>query len=223
MDKEGRRETVGWKPNPYYPIPWEAPPALEQGRPLLIVDLDETLWYGTEMQAPVGASRQIQSLYRGIVHFDLRPGAAEFLKRESERFQIGIWTAAGTEWAEHGLQQTGLQQHFDPCMRWSATRCTQRMDWRGEGERIRVKRLSKLRRALKRCGIGRGALLILDDSPEAWPDALGNLLRCPRWKGPDPDVSHSHHNPFKAISTEIDRIWDKRGEWHRTRKGSFAP
>ncbi len=59
-------------------------------RPLLILDLDETLVYATKKSADVGHDFRVLDYY-----VRKRPHLDEFLERIFDWFEVAVWTSAG--------------------------------------------------------------------------------------------------------------------------------
>lgn len=94
-------------------------------RPLLVLDLDETLWHGhPDPQAPGG------------VHILLRPHLAEFLSLVGQQYDLAVWTAASEDWMHAGLAAVHGATGFDLASRavflWDRSRCT----WRRGRRRV---------------------------------------------------------------------------------------
>ncbi|MDR6218933.1 HAD family hydrolase [Deinococcus soli (ex Cha et al. 2016)] len=134
---------------------------MERTRPLLVLDLDETLWTSYDVPVMYGAER----------HFVLRPGLQDFLEQVGAQYTLAAWTAASRDHAQAGLDamaHAGIP--FTPEFLWDRDRCTYlRLD---DGDVVYAKRLRKLR---SRYPLER--VLAVDDRPENFRCAYGNFVR----------------------------------------------
>ncbi len=137
---------------------------------LLILDLDETLVYAAP--APLDGPRADFLLEN--YHVYKRPHMDAFLKTCRDWFTVAVWTSASPAYADACVAAL-----FDEWARrelsfvWASDRCTRRFDaetgvfyWR--------KNIAKARRAT---GYERGAVIAVDDTPQKWETAWGNLVR----------------------------------------------
>ena len=84
---------------------------------LLVLDLDETLIYGTTEELDQPADFKNDDYY-----FYKRPGVDEFLTTCFEWFEVGIWTAAGEQYADSVLENLrGSSDEF--AFVWSRDKC----------------------------------------------------------------------------------------------------
>lgn len=186
---------------------WNAHLRLEEARPVLVLDLDETVYSG--VMTPYGP------------HFTVRPGLAEFLAAvQEEGFQTVLWTAATHDWADAGLSALGeAGTPLTPVGALERSRCTPRFD-PDLGGVVYAKRLNKLRGALKGAGLGRRDALVVDDNARAWSCALGNLAQVPAFEGSPDDEA-------LFLLAEQLPLWAARrtaGEgFDRMHKGGWAP
>lgn len=124
-----------------------------------------------------------------------RPGLHAFLHEATTLFdQVGIWTAAGEEWAAH-VFDTVLKGHLDPVFLWTGDRCTAVADERSlangiSGQWVKQKRLRKVfhRRqwengAVNKCTVEN--TLILDNTRETFQSNYGNALFIPTYEQGD--------------------------------------
>ena len=145
-------------------------------RPLLILDLDETLWHGTE--SPDGVS------------FQLRPYLAEFLREVSQAYDLAVWTSATADWMTAGLEIMRQETSFDLAAKafflWDRSRCTLKRtedgdyEWRKPARKLRAKWI-RVRYPSER-------ILALDDTPRKWACGYGHLVRVGEWTGDDQDT-----------------------------------
>lgn len=171
---------------------WNIQPTFK--RPIIIFDGDETLYSGNHLRGRK-------------VDIKIRPGAAELLRECHEHADLCLWTAASEDWAETMLEALG---DVPWQMRWNRQRCTPQRNWE-TGEIDYAKKLQKLKPALKKAGLSRAQVLIVDDRSWPWKCALGNLLHIPAWHGNPEDTALLH------VHREIQRLRTHKA-WHRTAK-----
>lgn len=175
------------------------------GRPLLVLDLDETLWYGTE--TALGGS------------FQLRPYLGEFLCGVAQHYDLAVWTAATGDWMLAGLEvvreTTGFDLADTAVFLWDNTRCTQKRSETGEYEWRKPAR--KFRAAWIRARYPRQRILTLDDLPANYACGYGHLVRIASWTGDPQDMELQNLLPYLAsiAQTPDFTMLEKRG-W-RTR------
>ena len=143
-------------------------------RPLLILDLDETL---------VSASAEPRDHWEfrvGAYYVVRRPHLEQFLQRIFEWYAVAVWTSSGETYAEELVPiifRDPSQLEF--C--WAAPRCTRRYDL-DLRQHYAVKDLKKVRRR----GYSLERVVMIDDSPEKLERNYGNHLRIAPFEG-DPD------------------------------------
>lgn len=62
-------------------------------KPLLLLDLDETLLHATTQELPFPADFRVFHY-----HVYQRPGLAEFLRRVAEHFRVAVWSSASDDY-----------------------------------------------------------------------------------------------------------------------------
>jgi len=141
-------------------------------RPLLILDLDETLLHSREEPLERPADLRV-----GAYHTYARPHLSQFLARVRQSFELAVWTAATRDYASY------LVGHLFPAdlelaFFFSRERCTLRRDPETfEGHYLKdLKKVRRLGYDLKRA-------VMLDDNPRALARHYGNLLRAPAYTG----------------------------------------
>lgn len=145
-------------------------------RPLLILDLDETLWHGTESSAGVS--------------FQLRPYLGEFLREVSQSYDLAVWTSASGDWMNAGLEvvrhQTGFDLAGTAFFLWDRSRCTLKRsedghyDWRKPARKLRAKWI--------RARYPRERILAVDDTAAKWACGYGHLVRVGEWTSDEQDT-----------------------------------
>ena len=135
---------------------------------LLILDLDETLNYGTEEPLQRAADFVVSpyAVYR-------RPYLAGFLTSCSRYFRLAVWSTATDEYVRPVVEQimpVGVELAFV----WSRSRCVRRYDPE-HFEDYHVKGLKKV----KRLGHRLERVLIADDTPRKVHRHYGNAVYVP--------------------------------------------
>lgn len=176
------------------------------GRPLLVLDLDETLWHG--VKTPAGVS------------FQLRPYLSEFLSSVAEHYDLAIWTAATWDWMLAGLDvvqaSTGFDLRSGVFFAWHRTRATLRRsedggyEWRKPARKFRAKWITRR--------YARERILALDDQPANYACGYGHLVRFSSWVGDKDDTELLELAAFlRSIAHEPDLMkLEKRGWRGRT-------
>jgi len=146
----------------------------EIDRPLLILDLDETL---------VSSSRKPREHYDFQVaehYVVVRPDLEHFLGQVFQWYDVAVWTSSGESYATDlvpAIFPDPSQLEF--C--WAAPRCTRRFDF-DRHQHYAVKDLKKVRRR----GYALERVVMIDDSPEKLERNYGNHLRISSFED-DPD------------------------------------
>jgi TFIIF-interacting CTD phosphatase-like protein len=170
-------------------------------RPLLILDLDETLVHADEALLARRADF-VAGPYLGYV----RPFFWEFLASVRPHWALAVWTSSSAAYA------AAVVDHLFPDVElefaWSCTRCTRRFDY-DLGEEVWIK---DLRKAARR-GFPLERILIIDDSPEKLRRQYGNLLRVRPWHGDPRDTELRDVIAFLQwlLSARNFRTIEKRG------------
>lgn len=146
-------------------------------RPLLVLDLDETLWHGV---SDIGAP--------DIPRFLLRPHLQAFLESVSQQYDLAVWTAASEDWMRAGLHSIRAETHFDLAERafflWHRERCTWRRNEQGEYELRKPAR--KFKANWIRSLYPPERILAVDDLASNYRCGYGHLIRVQTWTG-DPE------------------------------------
>jgi RNA polymerase II subunit A small phosphatase-like protein len=144
----------------------------ENSKPLLILDLDETLIYGTESELERPADFQV-----GPFHVYRRPHLDAFLAAVSEWYTLAIWSSATIDYV------TGIASQIRPpdtqwLFVWGRDRCIQRTDH----ERFETIYLKDLKKT-KPFGFGLGQILFVDDTPSKLSRNYGNAIYVAAFEG----------------------------------------
>ena len=140
-------------------------------RPLLILDLDETLVFGTEKELSRAPDFRVTRF-----HVYRRPHLLPFLEYCFADFDVAVWTSAGRAYATEVVAQVFGQRELR--FFWSAERCTQRTDF-NTYDRYAVKDLRKVRKL----GFPLEQILMVDDSPEKLERQYGNHIKITPFEG----------------------------------------
>jgi TFIIF-interacting CTD phosphatase-like protein len=173
---------------------------------LVILDLDETLVFGTErpLCRPHDFSCGPFSVYR-------RPGVGDFLAGLRDDFLIAVWTSAGLQYANcvvGNLFPEGFPLEFF----WSAERCTQRLN-----EKTRESYFRKDLRKVKRKRFDLKRVVAVDDSPEKYGSSYGNLVRVREYRGESEDIELSALLKYlRKIRDEPDVRRIEKRNWRAT-------
>lgn len=137
------------RPNP----PPKKRAKLVRVKPLLILDLDETLVYTTE--GPLAG--RAHDFVVGDLHVHKRPGVDQFLRQLQEHYELAVWSAGGALYVEPTVAWlfAGLDA---PTFVWSSRRCTRRFDPESQ-QAYFIKDLRKVRKL----GFDGTRMLIVDD------------------------------------------------------------
>jgi len=174
-------------------------------RPLLILDLDETLVWAT-------TKRPVQPCdFRAFSYFvTKRPHLERFLESVFSWFEVAVWTSSGEDYAGVVVREV----FGDPARLafvWSAKRCTQRFDQRTAEYHV----LKDLRK-VKRLGYSLERVLVIDDSPEKLGRHYGNHLRLRAFEGDPEDRELLDALPFLAwIRTQENFRRIEKRDWRQ--------
>jgi RNA polymerase II subunit A small phosphatase-like protein/ubiquitin-like domain-containing CTD phosphatase 1 len=181
--------------------------APQPARPLLVLDLDETLWHGDDTAQGLS--------------FALRPSLGEFLRQVAEHYDLAVWTSASGEWMQAGLVAVQAETGFDLAGQafflWDRSRCSlRRLE---DGEYGWHKPARKFRAGWIRARYPRERILALDDVAENYTTGYGHLVRISAWTGqPDDRALRDAARYLVSIADEPDlRALEKRGWASRTR------
>ena len=154
-------------------------------RPLLILDLDETLVWAADDPAPSVFD------FKAFKYFvTKRPHLNTFLDRAFEWFEVAVWTSSDDLYASRIVNQVFAdvaQLQFV----WTRVKCTQRYD-----EETRELYFLKDLKKVKRKGFDLCRVLILDDSPEKAHRHYGNYIGVRSFEGQSNDQELLDILPF---------------------------
>jgi RNA polymerase II subunit A small phosphatase-like protein len=140
-------------------------------RPLLILDLDETLIYGST--TPSASEPDFRC---GDYFIHKRPFVDEFIGACSRPYALAVWTSSTSDYARCLTQRLFVDVPLE--FLWARDRCTCRFDAELQ-DHYWVKDLRKVRRA----GFDLSRVLVVDDTPQKLERNYGNLVVVPEFTG----------------------------------------
>jgi TFIIF-interacting CTD phosphatase-like protein len=162
---------------------------------LLILDLDETLIFGTEtpLDRPPDFRVEWYSVYE-------RPFLEDFLETVAQWYDLAVWSSAGRDYVD-GVVAAIFPDRSLLNFIWASERCTQRFcpeTW----EHYWVKDLKKVKRA----GFPLGRTLFLDDTPRKLERQYGNLVTLTPFTGQVDDTELREVLPFLERLSTIENL-----------------
>jgi TFIIF-interacting CTD phosphatase-like protein len=139
---------------------------------LLILDLDETLIYGTEEQL-----KRTPDFVIGPYVVYQRPYLAEFLTSCSACFRLAVWPTATDDYVQPVVERI-MPTGVEPTFGWGRSRSVRRYE-QEQFEEYHVKNLKKV----KRMGYRLERALIADDRPRKVERHYGNAIYVPPFFG----------------------------------------
>ncbi len=144
---------------------------------LLVLDLDETLIFGSEKPLERSADLIIDEKY----YIYQRPHLQEFLSFSFQNFLVGIWTSSSLSYAS-AIVKAILTPEQNLEFLWDRERCTYRYD-HDTDKYYWVKNLKKL----KKKGYYLESIIMIDDSPDKIEENYGNHIRVSEYTGQEDD------------------------------------
>ncbi|AMR26105.1 phosphoprotein phosphatase [Hymenobacter psoromatis] len=145
-------------------------------KPLLILDLDETLIHATANRIREDFDFQI---YQYFIY--QRPGLVTFLTQCDKHFDLAVWSSASDDYVQAVVRQV-FPTHLKLAFVWGRSRCTRfrlsevdeqgflSLDYAGKYEFAkRLRKVTRRRFDLKK-------MLIVDDTPEKVSQHYGNAI-----------------------------------------------
>jgi TFIIF-interacting CTD phosphatase-like protein len=145
-------------------------------RPLLILDLDEALIYGSEVELHRQADFRV-----GPFHIYERPYLSAFLDAVSIHYDMAVWSSASPDYVEAIARQLACDE-VDWRFVWSRTRCIQRL----HPVRLEDHFIKDLKK-VKRLGCDLERTLIVDDTRHKVARNYGNAIYVRPFEGSDND------------------------------------
>ena len=145
-------------------------------KPLLILDLDETLIFGSERPLHRDADFRV-----GPFYLYKRPYVDEFLTSVARAYDVAIWSSASEDYVEEIARN--LVRNIDEWkFVWARARCIPRMN----SETFEINFIKDLRK-VKRLGFDLNRILIVDDTPSKVCRNFGNAIYVLPYEGSDDD------------------------------------
>lgn len=146
-------------------------------KPLLILDLDETLIFGSERPLPRNADFRV-----GPFYLYKRPFLDQFLASASQLYDVAIWSSASEDYVD------GIGRYLLPIVGewkfvWSRGRCIQRLN----PETFETDFIKDLRK-VRRIGFDLDRTLIVDDTPRKVCRNYGNAIYVSPFEGSTDDT-----------------------------------
>lgn len=177
--------------------------AVEKGRLLLILDLDETLIHASETPLDRAADFMVYGY-----HVYRRPHLDVFLADCASKFDLAVWSSASDLYV-----QAVVGRIFpDPAALefvWGRSRATLRRS-RSQGDSFSdpwdhmhyLKPLAKLKRTGRRLE----RMLIVDDTPEKCVRNYGNAIYCRAWEGDPSDDELPMLADYLASLADVENV-----------------
>lgn len=150
---------------------------VDLSRPLLILDLDETLVHAKEKEGLPGRQPDHRL---GSIFIYKRPHLAAFLCRMAEHYNLAIWSAGSSPYVEPTVQAlfAALPRPIQPVFVWSRNRLTRRYDHEAHEEYF-IKELKKVGAQ----GFNLERTLIVDDLERNSERNFGNAVYIKPFEG----------------------------------------
>jgi RNA polymerase II subunit A small phosphatase-like protein len=174
-------------------------------RPLLVLDLDETLVHASETPLPIAAEHEV-----GRYLLYLGPGLRSFLECVAPAYRLAVWTSSSPSYA-HAVCPLVFTRSERLEFIWASDRCTPTRHIETDSW-CNAKPLNKL----KRLGYDLGRVLVVDDSPEKHTRNYGNLVQIAPFTG-DPDDKELLHlaEYLSRLAVESDFRRVEKRAWRR--------
>lgn len=194
-----------------------------ENRPLLVLDLDETLFHSRS--APDAAlGKPSFRLCDGLFHSYRRPHLDHFLDSVADDWTLGVWTSASSDYAAEACSH--LFKGLELAFLWSRDRCTPYRPMATDmysygGDTFWIKNLAKV----KKLGFQLERTLIVDDLPVTAMRNYGNYVRVDPFKGDPEDFildSLAKYLP-RLLSEDNFRTIEKRGWLATVLEEEFTP
>ena len=173
-------------------------------RPLLILDLDETLVFSTKK--PLTCAHDFECSDYFVYK---RPGVDDFIATTALHFDQAVWTSSTSDYAS--CIESGLFAQHPLVFLWSREKCTRRYDPELQ-EQYWVKDLKKV----KRVGYELERTLFIDNTPKKLERNFGNIIAVRDFEGDQSD--HELEALARYLEIIVDepnfRTIEKRG-WRR--------
>ncbi len=171
-------------------------------KPLLILDLDETLIFASEQRLKRNAD-----FVCGMYSVYCRPYLNEFFQEIKTAFRFGVWTSSTEDYMECVIENI-IPEKIKLEFAFSRKRCTRVID-SITGEMIWVKDLKKI----KKKGYTLDRVIVVDDTASNLERNYGNLLLISPWDGSEKDDELKYLSIYLKKISGVDsfRKLEKRG------------
>jgi len=182
----------------------------QKKKPLLILDLDETLVHGIDTEDK-NNNRPVPGVpidFRvGAIIGYRRPHLSEFLTRIWQHYDVAVWSSGGCDWVEGAVAKI-MDGYPQPLFVWSAARCTRRVEFEPYYREFKIKNLKKLWNRFDK-----NRMLIVDDSPEKCFRNYGSAVYIKEFKGEQDDQELLHLATYLESLSDLPnfRTVEKRG------------
>ena len=148
-------------------------------KPLIVLDIDETILYASENKLDIREDHIWENYYIYV-----RPFFMDLIKAIKEYYHIAIWTSSGEKYSDFIAENYFKDVEIE--FKWSRERCTMKFDpWTQEYHF--VKNLKKVFRRYPK-----EKVLMIDDTPMKISYQYGNLICVPEFKGDQADTVLDH-------------------------------
>ena len=173
-----------------------------QNKPLLILDLDETLVHAVD-----AALATPHDFIAGPFLVYKRPFLDDFIRTVAGGFQLAVWSSSSSDYVAAITTQI-IPDNVSLEFEWSRTRCVQRYhpEWQGM---YWVKDLKKV----KRLGYNLNRMLMVDDTPSKLERNYGNAVYVSSFEGDPVDQELKQLGPYLMSLVDVQdfRTIEKRG------------
>ncbi|GGJ41118.1 HAD family hydrolase [Deinococcus roseus] len=150
-------------------------------RPLIILDLDETLIHSTVSMSRVPKPDFLIDNLRVKV----RPHTFDLLKVCFDHYDVGVWTSSAWDYAEAILKAVFPKKQAEQIkFLWSREHCIREFD-EVLKEHLWAKHLSRVE---KEIGYPQDKVWLIDDSPEKFRGTPGKIIRVKPFFGDESDI-----------------------------------
>lgn len=163
---------------------------------LLILDIDETLVFGTESPLP----NREPDFIAGTYAIYRRPHLDAFLNAIGQNFDLAIWSSASASYVRE-IASTLIPDATQLEFVWSRERCTRRYDPEFQ-EAYYAKNLDKV----CKLGFALERILIVDDSPEKVSRHYGNHIRVLPFTGDPHDTELQKLLPYLISIRNVENV-----------------
>lgn len=178
-------------------------------RPLLILDLDETLIFATERPLAYSSDFRV-----GPYFVYRRPFLDQFLETVSAWYDLATWSSGSPAYVSDLVDQV-FPDREALRFAWASDRCTVRFH-----PELRDFYWIKDLKKVKRAGYRLERVLILDDTPSKLERQYGNLLPVRPFTGDPADTELRDVLPFlERLRTEENLRRIEKRFWRAARKG----